>query len=711
MRQRADRYLLAAATIVAVVLLASSAALAGFSPLQQTSQPTTQESENVTFASARENESNPVIRHENPETLERTSANLDGAAIQLAESLGLRLTVSARELQDGNFTAAEGELGSAYQSDAIRLTEIAEATENASDDEIAAAYRNASAEQREAIRDAEEFRELYTTYQQARASQNETRARQAASQLAAKFDDINATAADLRKTYNNLEQVNKSKAKLAQEEINQTLQQARRVTQNARQSTYIQTNLTTTTIQRTASPTRPFTISGHLRTVNGTPLRNRTIVVGPAAHETTVQTNHTGGFTINHRPTILSSGQQSVTIRYRPNETSGYLGSMSTASVVVTQQEARIELQRVPDAMSNTSTGRFTGRVVVDDEGVPGVPVRLQLGEYELASGRTNASGAFDLTGKPPLTVPAGTIDAKLIAGAPDLAVASEQRAFEMAINETPTRLSLTVERIRPRTIRLTGDVRLQSGAPLTRQTVVISTANRTLGWFTTDTRGRFAGNLTLPTEQPGLTNAGPTLTITATVTDQSSHIQPASASDTVTLPAFAPDGVFGYGYPLSAWGLLIGAAGLLGGAVFLTRRRSRETDSADDPALSQDFSVQQPDLEESQADDTAIDSASLLASAQTTVSTDPQYAAQLGYTAVRAQLAQTLDVPSQQTLTHWEFFDRYDDQYESADEDHAQLQLLTDLYEQAVYTNQSVDEQTLERVLTYFSNEFADSN
>ena len=704
MQRRFERGLAVAATICAALVLVAAAAVTGISPLQPTAGTDSPETANLTDDQINGNGSEPVIRHRNPEAIEQSSVALDRTGLELARSLGIRLNVSASELREEDFTAAETQLGDEYQADVIRLTEIAEATENTSDDEIAAAYRRAGTEQRETIRDAEEFQTLYTEYQQARASQNETQAREAAQRLSAKFEEINASATELQEVYSELEQVNESQAKRAQRRINQSLNRASQITQTTRESTYIETTLAVETVRRYGSPTRPFVLQGKLQTTEGEPLANRTVLLGSAAHTTTVQTDGTGEFRLRHRPTILNQGTQSVQLRYVPNATAGYLGTTAAANVSVVQRESTVEIQSAPETVTNAIPGHVTGRVLVDTEGVEGVPVRLQIGGRQIAAGRTDARGTFNLTASPPLSVPPGSTTASVVVATMDQGVARSQQNTSISVEEIPTTLALSVERVQSQMIALSGTLRRESGQPLASRTVSISAGGQPLGWFQTDENGHFAGNLTLLENQPGIDGAE--LTLTATFDGGTTHLAPTQTTGAVRLPSFAPPGMFGYGLSAQAWSLLAGIVALLGGAVILTRRHSRSANSAEDSSAQHEHAKpDQPKPHPPQSPQQ--DPLTMLESAQQVVTDTPREATRLAYLAVRTELARDLDLTGHDSLTHWEFYETYQSRGVERRPDHdTNFEQLTELYERAIYTDQPLANEQLDELLQYFTAE-----
>jgi hypothetical protein len=232
---------------------------------------------------------------------------------------------------------------------------------------------------------------------------------------------------------------------------------------------------------------------------------------------------------------------------------------------------------------------------------------------------------------------------------------------------------------------------------------VSISAGGQPLGWFQTDENGRFAGNLTLLENQPGVDGAD--LTLTATFDGGTTHLAPAQTTGAVRLPSFAPPGMFGYGLSAQAWSLLAGVVALLGGAVILTRRHSRSDSSADESSAQHERA--EPDPRKPPSQSPQQDPLTMLESAQQVVTDTPREATRLAYLAVRTELARDLDLKSHDSLTHWEFYETYQSRGVERPPDHDRnFEQLTELYEQAIYTDQPLANEQLDELLQYFTAE-----
>jgi len=669
----------AALAVGAAALLVGTAAIGGISPLASEPGATA----NVTDGG--------VVRHENPERVEAAATDLDGASRRLARSLGLRLNASAAALGDEEFDAAAARLGDDYRADAARLAALAEATEDADDDEIAAAFRAAGERQRAAVDDAERFRELYTDYQQARAAGNDTRARELAGQLTTQAEELNRTAAALRESYGALEPVNESRADRAQRQINQSIARVERLAGNARESTYTETRLTARAVDATGSPTDPLAVTGRLTTANGTALANRTVVVGPGADPATVETNATGGFTASYRPTALDRGPRSLPVAFRPAGTGGYLGSEAAVDVTVAAVPATLTLDRVPATANASAPGVVAGRVTVDGAAAAGVPVAVRLGDRELATARTDAEGRFEARVAPPLAVPAGRTPLTVVAGSATGPVARDSAERSLRITPVEPRLTLSASRADERTLDVGGRLRTAAD-PVAGRSVLVRADGEPLGLLVTDDEGRFAGELALPSA-PASRWSGATVTVTARFAPDATHLAAAGGETTVRFDSGAARAVDALPRtPLVALGA---AAVLLAGAALAVRRTRSDED--DEPTATAD---EAPTATEPPSDD-GPPTAETLARATGLAGDAPRRAAALGYAAVRARLAAEGGVADGRALTHWEFYRACEDGLD--DETRDRFRRLTELYERATYTDRPLDAEGVRAALAAF--------
>ena len=647
------------------------------------------DTDTVNYTTPAEPDSNRSVRYVDPESLSTTpprATSLERAGLQLAESLGLRLEVSANELVEQDYDAASTQLGPAYQSDVVRLTEITEATENASDEELAAALASAGANQRGAVDTAEEFRTLYTTYQQARADQNTTRARQVAQELAATTAELNQTSGNLTAAYTELAALNETQAERAQQRIEQALAQAERISTNAQQSTYIETNVTITSVSPVASPHRPLVISGRLTDVNGTALANQTVELNTPAASPRTRTAADGTFRIVHTPTQLPATDTPLTVRYVPREAAGYLGNATTTTTAaVVGRTPTVSLTSVPSTLANGSTATVTGQVRVDDRAVAGVPVRVRLDGTVIGTTTTTRTEPFAVPIAVPLTAAAGSHTLTVEAGGTGQAVGLTQQQRTVTIEPVETDVEMTVTRSNNTTVAVDGQLTRRDGDPIGAQLLPVSVGEQSVGYVQTDARGRFASEFTLTRDHPAIDGTEQTVPVRVQFTDPTTHLASATATSTVTF--FPVPGVFGFGIPAVGWALGgVGVVGLLGGGLVVWWYR-------DDAAASE---PEQP-LESMSASPPAVDTESPTASPETlferadsTVESAPAQAVQIGYLAARRALATDLDgvtTGPESSTTHWEFY-RAVAAAEAVDEElTAAFESLTDVYERCTYT------------------------
>ena len=672
------------------------------------------------------------VRYVNPDELEaqeiRPQASLSSAGIQLARSLGVRLTISADELAEQDYEAASETLGAAYRSDVVRLTDIAEATENTSDDQLAAAFREAQINQRAAIETGTEYRQLYQQYQQARANQNETEARQIARRLSDRFTELNNTATNLTAVSETIASLNESRAQQIQQRINTTLEQVESATENAQRATYINTTITAIPSRNRTSPPQSFAVAGQLRATNDSgnrmTLTNRTVALETPRGDFTTTTNGSGHFTITYVPVSLVTGENELTVKYVPEATAGYLGSRTTVPMRVVAQFPTITRFSVPETISNNvrMATTATGYITVANETLADVPVSISINNRVLGQSQTNASGYVSIPFEIPLSTPDGPAELTIQAGKPDTAVAVRQLSRSVTVRPIQTNLSMTGSRITNQTLRVDGQLTRNGTEPIINRSVTILADGRVIALFETDSNGAFNTNLTLPETHPALTDTQRVVNLTARFRSPSTHLSATTTRASVTLSPYT--GVFGYGITPVTWTLGGGVGIILVGAtaVLLRRQNTRDSESDDGYDVSLDNISTEDDTNVDNKELSLRDLSALYREAQSVATANPERATRLGYVTVRQHLANTLELTDhsdQDSLTHWDFYNRVADSTDDTDNPvdittlttHGNtldtFKRLTRLYEQTVYTTESIDSDTIVMTLEPFETNF----
>lgn len=664
----------------------------------------TAETDTINYTDSSENESTETIRYVDPANISDTpprATSLERAGLQIAESLGIRLEVSANELSEQNYSAAESTLGPAYQSDVVRLTEIAEATENTSDDQLAQALETVGTNQRVAVDTAQEFQTLYTAYQQARASQNETRAREIAQELAATTTELNRTSSNLTAAYAELAELNETQAERAQQQIEEALAQAEQLSENAQRSTYIETNISINSVSAEASPNQPLTISGMLRDTNGTALANRTVELATPQGPIQTQTNDSGEFNFTHAPTQLPAGTSPLSIQYIPRETAGYLGSEATVSPQVSSHPPTVSVNSTPPTLSNTSTATVTGTALVDQQSLSGIPIRVRLDGTVLGETETDQTGTFRVPVSVPITTAAGERVLTIEAGGAGQAVelVTEQRSVTVEPIETDLEISAT--RTNTTTVAVNGQLTRPDDQPVASQLVTITVGDQPVGYLQTDPTGQFAGEFTLTDAHPAIDGTEQTTTISAEFANETTHLTPAQASTAVTF--FPVEGAFGYGIPALGWvfGVIVGTVGIGSVAVIWWYRKDDSDETTQpDSSVTPDSAV--PTTDENPT--ATASPASLFERAETVIDSAPDEALQVGYLAARRALAEQInaDAPtSVPSATHWEFYQTIESADVIDEELTAAFESLTVAYEQSTFTPTATTSADVQEVLT----------
>lgn len=680
------------------------------------------------------------VRYVNSDELEaqdiRPQASLSSAGIQLARSLGVRLTVSADELAEQNYEAASETLGAAYRSDVVRLTDIAEATENTSDDQLAAAFREAQINQRAAIETGTEYRQLYQQYQQARANQNETEARQIARRLSDRFTELNNTATNLTAVSETIASLNESRAQQIQQRINTTLQRVESITKNAQESTYIDTAITANTTRTRTSPSQPLIITGQLQSANSskneTTLTNRTIALETPRGTVQTTTNASGRFRITYTPIRLTLGDTNLTVQYVPQGSAGYLGSSDTVQTQVVSRRPAFDKLSFPETLSNGTQNKITARITIENKSYSGIPIIASVNNKTVGQGRTNMSGYVSIPIQLPLSTPEGLIEVTVQAGRSNMAVAVRQLSRPITVRPVQVNLDVTGSPIDNRTFRIGGRLTRDGAGLINYQSVTVLADDRVIALLRTNSNGIFKSNLTLTKTHPALADTRRVVNLTVRFRSPSTHLSTATTTTSVILNATSVTGnsytgLLRYGVKPTTWTLASGivAIGITATAILFHRRNNHDDEPSQENRIDLD-EISTDDNTRTGTDGVEISAHTLSAlytEAQSATVSDPERATRLGYFAVRQHFSNTIklsDDSAQDSLTHWEFYNHICTYTDENDNDTVNItaltthgntlsafEKLTQLYEQAVYTTKPINPDTTATTLASFKLNF----
>lgn len=592
----------------------------------------------------------------------------------LEQRLGAMLSDSAIELDQGQYETASGYVGEDYQERLEQYIDVQGETDGTTDE-----YEQAGQTQQELASLLEDYQETLASYEAARDSGNESRARELARDLAELSSEIESAGVELEQTFTVLNGTSGTDLGGGADAVNDTVVTVREDTENITEETFVAVNLTVTADRERIAADDPLTIDGRLADVNGTPISNATIAVPDPAGATTTTTDAEGRFSIVHRPVLLQANATSLRVEFQPETAAPYASANAAVPVDVQQVDADLTVSEVPGSSANVAYGQnlsIEGVTTLDGEGLAGVPVRATIdGSQTTESSASNGSVTLDPAID--VNVSAGERTVRVATPFDDRAVAFEPNSTTVVVEETATTLSVNA------TVNATGAVTVTG--QLTTTDEPVSGAEIDLGVTgaptTTTARTDETGEFSTIIESSGESGS---MTVTAEFDGSNSNLQAADANTSATTTANDPDGS-GTLLGLSSFQsmILLGLGVLLIGAVgwFLWQRSNRDSDDADgghqavDTTGGEDHGGQDPG--------TVVDDA------RQHLDDDPVAATTQAYGAARASVADRVAVSGGQT--HREFLKTCADDGLEADTVEA-LRTLTDRYEAAMYGPSGID-------------------
>lgn len=641
-----------------------------------------------------------TTKHENPA---RVNEDGDKAALKqwLERRLATRLEKSATNLSQGDYQQAESVLGDEYKSLFSRYVDVAGDTAS-EDTNTTQQFEAARERQQEYVSTLQKYRETYRQYKQAKQAGNQTKARKLARELERLQEQLNRTGTNVTATYERLANTTGANVTTAQHEINQTIANTSTQQAEVRAEVFTKTNLTIREKTTSASFRNPLQISGRLTASNGTALANRTIVVVLGPQTARTRTTANGTFRLIVRPTVAPLGNQSVTVRYRPRNTSVYLSTETTIGVTVTQVTPTVTLAEVPETVRFNETVTVAGTVSVANVTASGVPVQVSVGNTVVATTRTTANGTFTVATPLPLGAPGGNTSLRVTLPLTEQALASTTTTEALTVAPSATRLTVNRTRQSGSIVHLTGVLTTDTGVRVPAQPLVIRANGTTLTTVTTNTTGHYTVSLNTSTlaaaENADTVNVSVVYAGTGTLNGTQTAI-------TVRLPGRESTWL-----PVSPRLLvLVGLLGLGMGVGLATRRYGLFDDTTPSPADGEHVATGQPSKGgDSSSGTTHTTTVDTLLERATALADDghPDDAVLIAYEAARHHLTAQFDLSTARVAsqTHWEFVEtcRHTDGLSASTLD--ALTQLTEHYERVQFTSAPATTQTATAALELVS-------
>ncbi len=618
-----------------------------------------------------------------------TNQNGDLGGIQraLASRMADRLAGSSLQLSQGQYERADELVGEEYQDQYGKYVDVAGETD---EDDASETLNTARDQQEDLIESVREYNETRQEYQEAKRNGNEQRARRLARDLEQQSQNVTASATQLQSSYERIGNQtgrNLTDASRAIAEVSTDIEQQQA---EIRAAEFQPANLTLTAQAQSASFLNPVSLAGRLTTANGSAIAGARIVVADPERRYVTRTDPDGRFELAFRPVLARLGAQSVTVSYRPNGTSVYLGANATADLLVTQVDSTVTIE---DATAEAAFGdavRVTGRVAAGNRPVPSVPVVVTVGGTRLATGRTTENGSYTLTGELPAPVRAGNRTLRVRLPFEKRSVAADDRGRTLRVRSSPTNLTLSTS-ASDGGITVSGRLRTGDGEAVVSQPIEVRRNGSTVTVTRTNDDGRYSA--TIPADP------GTQYEVTVAYDEPATNLRASNASTLVAVPPSdggqGRDGDAGGGdgivsdlrdwlasNALLAGGLLVGCvlAGLAIGRA-LAESSDMSTGTAPTPGRPAE-----PESDEPEGATTP------LAAARGALGENTNAAVERAYAAARSRLQ--ADGIATSDATHWEFYRAC---LEAGIDRSEALETLTGLYERAAFDPRDVSESDAE--------------
>ncbi|WP_256686167.1 carboxypeptidase-like regulatory domain-containing protein [Halococcus qingdaonensis] len=649
---------------------------------------------------------NSSVQQEDPQAVDDDGnvSELQGA---LSDRLGETLIDCSEGLEVGNYDACNrSKEYPDWLGKYVNVTRSSDSETNNTDE-----FQEARDNQTSYTNDVQRFRKTVDQYRTARESGRTERARRLARRAQRLSQQINETGARLTDDYRAIDNGTTQNFSAAIATTNETTENVSAVADTLSVEQFVNTTVTASTADNRITFNDSLVVSGYLRTANGTPLANRTVVLEADNRLRRTTTDKAGQYVITYRPALLPLDTRRLTVRYRPSTLSIYRSNRTTVPIDVRQVTPTLQAETTPKTVGFDELLSVTGRVAVNDSGVGSVPVAVSIDgqEFTLADGsrvRTGSEGRFKMAHELPADVAPGRQRVRVSMPLENRSVARTNTSIPVTITRTPTQLSLnaTQESVNGSAVggpivHVEGQLSA-NGTPVTNQTVAVGLNNSTTS-VTTDENGSYDANVTVPegvfADQTGTTMA----TIGATFEGGETNLESSRRHTTIEL--MVPAQTTGLieqlvaafrTLPISYQLLLgLGIVVVLGALGSVLRRWLGITEDDTDDASSTSASGATDST-----DDPREGLRALLRAAREELSAgDADGAVGFAYTAVRRVLGRDPELGG--ARTHWEFLDACIDRG-LGDRQLGALRRLTERYERATFSQRSVSTDTASSAL-----------
>ncbi|WP_420182786.1 hypothetical protein ACNO8S_07780 [Haloarcula sp. KBTZ06] len=649
-------------------------------------------------------------QQENPDSVSDGEYG-DETAAWLARTMGGRLENSSIALSNDQYDQARSVLGDDYDKRLEQYVDVAGDTSSDTDDTAAREFEAASENQRNLTNEVQRYRQQYTAYQAARERGNESKARITARAMERTASNISDRSRELNRNFERIENTTSVDLSSGQTEINETTENITTTQAVIREETLVGTTLTVQAIDSTASFSDPGTVSGQIRTENGSVIADEVVELRIGNRTQTVRTDASGVFESQYRPRSARLGSQSVPVKYVPDTDSVYLSDDTTFTIDVKQVTPNATSDIAPGTVGYGDRFDATASVTVESRGVDGVPVEFTVGDTVVARTTTGPNGTATASTRAPASVNDG--ERVVVARVPyeNRAIAGVQSETPVVVVETQTTLSVSASRTDDGALAR-GQLQTVAGDPVAGRPVRLQVGAGGTQLVETNRNGSFQTVLEYPQNNE-------TVTVTATYDEPSSNLGNATATTTLaagagggnppvgsdsdrdllidTLVAILfgsdenPEVAFGNGIIGYSWLPVLGggvALAVVVGAWFIVSRRRQSQDvNATSSVEATEVSMSGPD----QATTPSNATSPTFADRVDTYLDGGDYdaAAMVAYTVVHDELAVKNGID--EGATHWELLQQ-SQEHGVPEERMADIETVVEAFETAAFAPTSVD-------------------
>ncbi|WP_146418142.1 hypothetical protein [Haloarcula hispanica] len=648
-------------------------------------------------------------QQENPDSVSDGEYG-DETAAWLARTMGGRLENSSIALSNEQYEQAQSVLGDDYDKRLEQYVDVAGDTSSDTDDTAAREFEAARENQRNLTNEVQRYRQQYTAYQAARERGNEREARITARAMERTASNISDRSRELNRNFERIENTTSVDLSSGQTEINETTENVTATQAAIREETLVGTTLTVQARDSTASFSDPGTVSGQIRTENGSVIADEAVELRIGNQTQTVRTDSSGVFETQYRPRSARLGSQSVPVEYVPDADSVYLSDDTTFTIDVKQVTPNATSEIAPGTVGYGDRLNATASVTVESRGVDGVPVEFTVGDTVVARTTTGPNGTATASTRAPASVNDG--ERVVVARVPyeNRAIAGVQSETPVVVVETQTTLSVSASRTDDGALAR-GQLQTVAGDPVAGRPVRLQVGAGGTQLVETNRNGSFQTVLEYPQNNE-------TVTVTATYDEPSSNLGNATATTTLaagagggnppvgsdsdsdllidTLVAILfgsdenPEVAFGNGIIGYSWLPVLGggvALAVVVGAWFIVSRRRQSQ-------VNTTSSVEATEVSMSGSDQATTPSNATSPTFADRVDTyldsgDYDAATMVAYTAVHDELAVKNGID--EGATHWELLQQ-SQEHGVPEERMADIETVVEAFETAAFAPTSVD-------------------